>query len=118
MKWTTRIIQSLLAASYVLFGFLKLSANPIQVAVFTQTYGYSLGFMYVIGAIELLAGIGLIIGFLKPRIAFFSSGTIAIIMAGAMMNHLKSGQGMGVAIMPLILLLLALVVLLGRSKRI
>ncbi|MDQ0891296.1 putative membrane protein YphA (DoxX/SURF4 family) [Paenibacillus sp. V4I9] len=117
MKWTTRIIQGLLALSCLMFGFMKLSANPMQVEAFTVTYGYGLNAMYVVGTIELLAGIGLIIGFWKPRIAFYSAGTIVIIMAGAMLTHVRSGQGMSAAALPLIFLILALIVVLRRSKR-
>ncbi|WP_079410259.1 DoxX family protein [Paenibacillus ferrarius] len=117
MKWVTRILQVLLAISYLMFGFMKVTAVPMQVEAFTTTYGYGIGFMYVVGTIELLAGIGLVIGFWKPRIAFSSAGVIVVIMAGAMLTHLKSGQGMSVAAMPLILLILALIVVIGRSKR-
>ncbi|KRF44067.1 DoxX family protein [Paenibacillus sp. Soil787] len=117
MKWTIRILQGLLAAAFLMFGILKLAAHPIQVEAFTTTYGYGLSFMYIVGAIELLAGIGLIIGFWKPRIAFYSAGTIVVIMAGAMLTHVRSGQGMKAAALPLLFLMLALIVVLGRSKR-
>ncbi|TXK84503.1 DoxX family protein [Paenibacillus sp. N3.4] len=117
MKWTTLILQGLLALAYLMFGGLKLSGNAMQVQAFTETYGYGLGFMYVVGAIELLSAIGLIIGFWKPRIAFISAGVIAIIMAGAMLTHLKLGQGISVAGLPFILLVLAMIVLIGRAKR-
>ncbi|MDQ0917946.1 DoxX family protein [Paenibacillus sp. V4I5] len=117
MKWTARIIQGLLAVAFLMFGFMKLSTIPMQVEAFTVTYGYGLNAMYVVGAIELLAGIGLIIGFWKPRITFFSAGIIVIIMAGAMLTHVRSGQGMSTAALPLIFLILALIVMLRRSKR-
>ncbi|UKS25404.1 DoxX family protein [Paenibacillus sp. HWE-109] len=117
MKWVVRILQALLALGYLMFGFMKLSGDPMQVEAFTTTYGYGEGFMYVVGAIELLAAIGLIIGFWKPRIAFVSAGVIVITMAGAVITHLKSGQGMGVATMPLILLIVALIIVIGRSRR-
>lgn len=117
MKWTIRILQGLLAAAYLMFGIMKLSANPMQVEAFTTTYGYSLSFMYIVGAIELLAGIGLVIGFWKPRIASFSAGIIAVTMAGAVLTHIRSDQGMSVAALPLILLIFALIVAIGRFKR-
>lgn len=118
MKWTIRILQGLLAAAFLMFGILKLTAHPIQVEAFTTTYGYGLSFMYVVGAIELLAGIGLVVGYWKPRIAFLSAGIIAVTMAGAMLTHIRSAQGMSVAAFPLILLILALIVVLWRSKRV
>jgi putative oxidoreductase len=117
MKWTTRIIQVLLVLGFLMFGFMKLSGNPMQVQAFTEIYGYRESFMYVVGTIELLAAIGLVIGFWKPRIALFSAGILTITMAGAVVTHFKSGQGMGVAATPLILLILALIVVLGRTKR-
>lgn len=117
MKWTARIFQGLLAAAFLMFGFMKLSANPMQVEAFTETYGYGLNAMYVVGAIELLAGIGLVIGFWKPRIAFYSAGIIVVIMAGAMLTHVRSGQGMSTAALPLTFLILALIVALRHSRR-
>ncbi|NEW08955.1 DoxX family protein [Paenibacillus sp. SYP-B3998] len=117
MKWTVRILQGLLSLAYFIFSFMKLSGNEMQVQSFTETYGYSVGFMYVIGVIELLAAIGLLIGFKKPRIAFYSAGVIVITMAGAVFTHLRVGQGMGMATVPLILLILALIVFLGRRLK-
>lgn len=117
MKWTIRILQGLLAAAFLMFGILKLAAHPIQVEAFTTTYGYGLSFMYVVGAIELLAGVGLVVGYWKLRIAFFSAGIITVIMAGAMLTHIRSDQGMKAAALPLFFLILALIVVLGRSKR-
>ncbi|MEW9702501.1 DoxX family protein [Paenibacillus sp. SI8] len=118
MKWIVRILQGVLALGYLMFSFMKLSGNAMQVQAFTETYGYGTGFMYVVGVIELLAAIGLIVGFKKPRIAFYSAVIIVITMAGAVLTHLKSGQGMGIATMPLILLVLALIVAIGRAKRV
>ena len=116
MKWIVRILQGLLALAYLMFGYLKLSGNELQAHEFTQTYGYSIGVMYIVGALEILAAIGLLIGFKKPQIAFYSAGILVLIMAGAVATHLKSGQGMSVAAMPLVLLILALIVVLGRRR--
>lgn len=117
MKWTVRILQGLLALAYLMFGFMKLSGNDMQAQAFSEIYGYGVGFMYVVGAIEVLAAIGLIIGFKKPRLALYSAGAIVLTMAGAVATHLKAGQGMGVATMPLVLLILALIVVLGRRSQ-
>ncbi|MBD0383805.1 DoxX family protein [Paenibacillus sedimenti] len=116
MKWTVRILQGLLALGYLMFGFMKLSGNEMQAQAFSEVYGYGVGFMYVVGAIELLAAIGLIIGFKKPRVAFYSAGVIVLTMVGAVGTHLMAGQGIGVATMPIVLLILALIVVLGRRS--
>ncbi|TDF98792.1 DoxX family protein [Paenibacillus piri] len=117
MRWTVGIIQGLLAAAYIFFGGMKLTGNRVQAEVFTQNYHFPLAFMYAIGLVELLAAIGLIIGFKMHRVAFYSSGVIALIMAGAMFTHMSLGQGFGVWIIPLALLMMAVFVLIGRRVK-
>ncbi|UUZ82920.1 DoxX family protein [Paenibacillus sp. P26] len=116
MKWVVRILQGLLALGFLLFGFMKLSGNPDQVKAFTEIFKYGLGSMYLVGAVEVLSAIGLIIGYWKPKAVLAASGALVIVMLGAVGTHLIAGQGMGVAMMPLILLILALVVFLGKRS--
>ena len=116
MTWTTRIIQILLAAEYVMFGILKLSTHDLQMEVFTSTYGFSVGFMYIVGAVELVAGFGLIIGLWHPRIALLSTGVIAMIMASAMLTHIRSHEGMRTAVLPIIFLFMAIFIVVRSSR--
>lgn len=116
MKWTLRILQGLLAVGFLLSGFMKVSANPMQVEAFANVYGYGTGFMYVVGAIEILSAIGLLIGYWKKNLVPIFSGLLTVVMAGAVFTHLKSDQGFGVAMMPFILLLLAVVVFFSQKK--
>lgn len=118
MKWTVRILQGLLAVGFLLFGFMKVSANPMQVQAFTNVYGYGTGFMYVVGAIEIISAIGLLIGYWKNSLVPVFSGILTITMAGAVFTHLNSGQGFGVALTPFILLVLAVVVFFSQRKMI
>jgi putative oxidoreductase len=116
MKWTVRILQGLLAVGFLMSGGMKLSGSPDQIKAFTEGYGYAEWFMYIVGTVEVLMAVGLIIGFWMPRMAISAAGILAIIMAGAVATHLKAGQGMGIAMMPLVLLILALVVFLGKRS--
>ena len=116
MKWTVRILQGLLAIGFLLFGFMKVSANPMQVDAFTNIYGYGTAFMYVVGIVEIISAIGLVIGFWKKNLVPVFSGIIAVVMAGAVFTHLIAGQGFGVAMTPFILLILASIVFLGHRK--
>ncbi|CAN7745426.1 DoxX family protein [Paenibacillus sp. LjRoot153] len=116
MTWTTRIIQILLAAAFVMFGILKLSTHDLQMEVFTSTYGYSVGFMYIVGAVELVAGVGLIIGLWHPRVALLSAGVIAMIMASAMLTHIRSHEGMRTSVLPLIFLAMAIFIVVKSSR--
>lgn len=116
MKWTVRILQGLLAVGFLFFGFMKVSANPMQVQAFTDVYGYGTGFMYVVGAIEIISAIGLLIGYWRKSLVPAFSGLLAVVMAGAVFTHFNAGQGFEVAMMPLVLLLLAVVVFLAQIK--
>jgi uncharacterized membrane protein YphA (DoxX/SURF4 family) len=116
LTWTTRIIQILLAAAFVIFGILKLSTHELQMEVFTSTYGYSVGFMYIVGAVELVTGVGLIIGLWHLRIALLSAGVIAMIMASAMLTHIRSHDGMRTSV-PLLIFLAMAIFLVIRSSR-
>jgi putative oxidoreductase len=116
MRRTVRIIQGLLVIGFLFFGFMKLSANPMQVEAFNNVYGYGTGFMYVVGAIEIISAIGLLIGYWKKNLVPIFSGVLIVVMAGAVFTHLQAGQGFGVAMTPLILLILAVVVFWGQKK--
>lgn len=116
MKWMVRILQGLLGVGFILFGFMKLSGNPTQVQAFNDIYGYGTGFMYVVGSIEVISAVGILIGFWRNRLVLIFSGVLSIVMAGAVLTHLKSGQGFSVASMPLILLLLSMIVFASQRK--
>lgn len=90
----------------------------MQVEAFTNVYGYGTGFMYVVGAIEIISAIGLLIGYWRRSLVPVFSGLLTVVMAGAVFTHLNAGQGFGVAMMPFILLLLAVVVVFFGQKRI
>ena len=116
MKWTVRSIQGLLAIGFLLFGFMKVSANPMQVDAFTNVYGYGTTFMYVVGIVEIISAIGLVIGFWKKNLVPVFSGILTVVMAGAVFTHLNAGQSFDVAMMPFVLLILAIIVFFGQRK--
>lgn len=117
MKWTLRVIQGLLAVGFIMFGVMKLIGSPDQVEAFRDVYQYGVGFMYVTGAIELLAAVGLIAGFWRKQLGVGASAVLSLVMLGAILTHLVAGQGFGVAATPLILLILNLVLLWGLRKQ-
>ncbi len=114
MKWLSRILQGVLVVAFLMSGVVKLSGNALMLHDFKEIYGYSKGFMYLIGAFEILGAIGLIVGFWRSKIATFSSAGLAIIMIGAVFTHLSAGQDLNVAIAPFILLVLTLIILFSR----
>jgi len=112
MKWFVRIAQGLLTAVFFMSGLMKvfMSSESIR-TLYTETLGYNVGFMRIVGVAESLAAIGLIAGYRWPRLTLFASSVLAIIMSGATVSTLVSAQGAATAGVPFVLLVLALVLL-------
>ncbi|MEH7014516.1 DoxX family protein [Neobacillus niacini] len=116
MRWTVRIIQGLLVIGFLFFGFMKLSGDPTQVEAFNDIYGYGTGFMYVVGAIEVISALGLLLGYWKKNLVPIFSSLLTVVMAGAVFTHIQAGQGFAIAMTPFILLILAVVLFFGQRK--
>ena len=54
-----------------------------------QVYGLPIWFMYIIGLLKLSLSILLIIGMWFPKISFYASLTMIVLMIGALLMHLK-----------------------------
>ncbi|TYR80445.1 DoxX family protein [Priestia megaterium] len=115
MKQTIRIIQGLLIIVFLVFGMTKLTGNTMIVHEFTQVYGYSEAFMYIIGILEVLGALGLVVGYWKPSLATFASGGFVFILIGAIFTLWRAGQEIS-AIMPLAVLILTLIVFIGNRS--
>lgn len=83
----TSVVAWVLAIIFLGFGASKLMASGMQVAMF-QAWGYPLWVMYVVGAIEILAGVLL----LHPTTAFHGGLLVCGLMAGAVGTHVLAGQ--------------------------
>jgi uncharacterized membrane protein YphA (DoxX/SURF4 family) len=84
-------IVTLLAAAVMIGPGLQKFTSPIWQRMF-RVWGYPEHFYLVIGAIEVVAGIGLLV----PRVASASAIVLMIVMAGAFvtrMTHGASGVG-------------------------
>ncbi len=103
------VLQVLLALLFVAASAGKLTSNPAVLEMF-ERWGFPDGFHLVIGALELLGGLGLLI----PRTAGYAAGGLIGIMIGAALTHLLSGEGLQVLRPLLFMALLAVVVSLRR----
>src|SRR4051812_47652023 len=74
---TTWTLQALVAVMFVLVGFGKF-ADPHWKHNFAL-WGYPSGFYLVVGAIEIVAGLALLI----PRLTVYAALTLIVIMVGA-----------------------------------
>ena len=112
------IIAGLLAAAFLAAGLMKVNGKREQlVEKMPWVNDFSQGQVKGIGAVEVLGAIGLILPgatgiatILTPLAAL----GLALTMAGAVVVHLRRGDGFGAAVPSLVLGLLAAVVALGR----
>jgi uncharacterized membrane protein YphA (DoxX/SURF4 family) len=54
-----------------------------------EGWGYSSGFVLMIGLLEALGGLMLLV----PRLAFWGGGMLVVVMAGAVYTHISTGIG-------------------------
>ena len=52
-------------------------------------YGLSVGFMYLVGTLKVVAAVGLIIGIWMPSAIPYSAGALIILMTGVIVMHIK-----------------------------
>jgi putative oxidoreductase len=80
---TLWILSGLVCLAFIGAGGAKFAGVPAMVEVFERV-GIGQWFRYFTGALEVAAGIGLLI----PRYAFYAAVLLAIVMVGAIAAHL------------------------------
>ena len=100
-----RVISALLAVVMVGPGVQKFT-SPMWERMF-RTWGYPDGFYLVIGAIEVLGGIGLLI----PRTASYCAASLSVVMIGAAITQIALGgrNGFGEIVFATLLAIVAYV---------
>jgi len=107
--WTVTI---LLATVFVLVGLSKLAGpSALRWGERLAHWGYPVESQYVIGALEILAGVGLLI----PKVRRSAAATLIGMMIGAMCTHLVNAEYPRL-IPPLVLAALALVLMFDRPR--
>lgn len=105
----TWILTAALAVFFILAGGLKLQGGPKQVDNFAH-WGYALWFLYVVGAVETVGGIGLLV----PRLAAYAALLLGGTMIGASLTHLVHNEMKAV---PIPLVIIGLLALVGYARR-
>jgi putative oxidoreductase len=106
-KW---LLAVLLAVLMVGPGSQKFT-SPVWERMF-RTWGFPDGFYLVIGAVEVVAGIGLLI----PKLTSASALLLAVVMAGAAATQILRGGRNGMGEIVFMLLLLGLAALRWRDR--
>ncbi len=102
------IVTAMMAFMIIKAGVVKLMDNPMQVANFVK-WGYPDWFMYLIGGLEVLGGIGLFI----PKTRTLAIYGIIGIMLGAIYTHIivdghptHIGGAVAVSVLGIVILML------------
>lgn len=87
MTWIILILKVIVALAFAVAGASKLKSTPALVAQFEE-FGFPPAWMYAVGILELAGAVGLFLG---------SNGVwacigLALLMVGAVVNHLKVGH--------------------------
>jgi uncharacterized membrane protein YphA (DoxX/SURF4 family) len=85
LKLAVWVASALMCALFLFASSGKLLSNPQAVEGFHKV-GYSDGFRFFIGTCEFLGGVGVLI----PRLAFWASAGLVMIMIGAMYTHVAN----------------------------
>ncbi len=83
--WVLCVVVGLL---FIAGGIPKLMQTEQMVKSF-EGWGYSSGFLLLIGLLETLGGAMLLV----PKLAFWGGGILVVVMAGAVYTHLSTGIG-------------------------
>ena len=103
------VAGGLLAALFVLAGSMKF-ANAEEAGEQFARFGYADWFRVLIGAVEIGAGLALLI----PRSTFYAAAALGVVMAGAVFTHLRQGEIPHSAVP---LALLVVLVIIGYARR-
>ena len=88
----TTILASVLVVAFAAAGAAKLAAVPAMRARAAHV-GFSVAAYRRIGLLEILGVLGLLVGALLPVIGVLAAAGLLLLLGGAMIAHLRSGDG-------------------------
>ena len=88
----TSILAGVLVVAFAAAGAAKLAAVPAMRARAAHV-GFSVAAYRRIGLLEILGVLGLLVGALLPVIGVLAAAGLLLLLGGAMIAHLRSGDG-------------------------
>ena len=88
----TTILAGVLVVAFAALGSAKLAAVPAMRARAAHV-GFSVAAYRRIGLLEILGVLGLLVGALLPVIGALAAAGLLLLLGGAMIAHLRSGDG-------------------------
>ena len=113
---TTTILAALLVVAFSVLGSAKLAAVPAM-RTRAEHVGYSVTAYRRIGALEILGVAGVLVGAALPAVGALAGAGLVLLLGGAVVTHLRNGDGPKVVAPALVLGAVALgyvLLVLGR----
>ncbi|MFB8005137.1 DoxX family protein [Nocardia sp. NPDC056000] len=92
MKTVTKVLGGVLAAEFLSLGTAKVAAVA-SMRERAAHLGYSTTAYRGIGAVELVAAGGVLLGSVRPAIGRAAGAGLVLLMTGAVASHLRNGDG-------------------------
>lgn len=108
------IVQVVLGLLFVSIGSMTVAGRKMFVDNFRH-FGYPQWFRVVIGSLEVLGGLGLLIGIWLPWLAALASAGLTLVMLGAILTHLRIREPLQKIVLPIVMGALAIVVAVSYS---
>jgi hypothetical protein len=89
---TTSILAGILIVAFAALGSAKLAAVPAMRAK-AEHVGFSISAYRRIGLLEILAVVGLLVGAFVPVIGALAAAGLLLLLGGAVVTHLRNGDG-------------------------
>ena len=103
------IVQVVLGLLFVAIGSMTIAGRKMFVENFRR-FGYPQWFRIVTGSLEVLGGIGLLIGIWLPWLAALASAGLTLVMLGAVVTEVRTREPLQKIVFPIILGVLAIAV--------
>jgi putative oxidoreductase len=103
------VVQVVLGLLFVLIGSMTVAGMKMFVENFRR-FGYPQWFRIVTGSLEVLGGIGLLIGIWLPWLAALASAGLTLVMLGAFLTEVRSREPLQKIVLPVVLGMLTIVV--------
>lgn len=88
----TSILAGILIVAFAALGSAKLAAVPAM-RTKAEHVGFSVSAYRAIGSLEVLAVLGLLVGAVVPVVGALAAAGLLILLGGAVVAHLRNGDG-------------------------
>ncbi len=103
------VVQVVLGLLFLVIGSMTVAGRKLFVENFRR-FGYPQWFRIVTGSLEVLGGIGLLIGVWLPWLAALASAGLTLVMLGAFLTEVRSREPLQKIVLPVVLGMLTIVV--------